>query len=131
MAFLRQHPTAVLATADNQGAPGAAVVLFAEEPSGSIIFGTHPTLKYRNLQANPQAAMVVTRGFIAVQLHGQAVELQGQASSQAEKLFLTKHPEADRHMVEGSIFFRFTPTWVRYLDTGVKPPMKWEVDFTK
>lgn len=128
MAFLSQHPTAVLATADAQASPGAAVVLFAEEPTGSVIFGTHPTRKYRNLKANPQTAMVITREFVAVQMHGKAVELQGEEAAQAQKLFMAKHPEADKHMMEGSVFFRFTPSWARHINTGVKPPAQWEAE---
>lgn len=116
----------MIATSDQENTPAAAVVLFAENDDLSIIFGTHPTRKYRNLKANPKAAIVMTRDFVAVQLHGIARELQGQEAIAAQKQFMAKHPEADQHMMAGSVFFSFTPNWIRYLDTGAKPPKTFE-----
>lgn len=128
--LLQNHSTAVLATADHLGAPSAAVVLFATEPDGTIIFGTHQTRKYRNLKDNPQAALVVTRDYTAIQMHGTATELQGADAAAAKQFFMAKHPEADQHMMAGSLFFRFSPSWLRYIDTGVKPPIQWEITAT-
>lgn len=123
----RHHPLAVLATADTTGQPAAAVVLFANDDDFAIIFGTHPTRKYRNLKANPRAAVVLTKDWQQVQLHGSAVELSGEAAQTAKVLFLAKHPDMDRHLMDGSVFFRLTPQWIRYMDTGQQPPVQWEV----
>ncbi len=124
-----QHPTAVIATADTSGNPAAAVVLFAEESYLSVIFGTHPTRKYQNLKSNPLAAFVFHKDWWQIQAHGSVVELSGADARAAGQLFGQKHPEMDQHLMAGSVFFRFTPTWIRYMNTGAKPPEQWEVTF--
>lgn len=127
LGFLADHPVSVLATADPTATPAAAVVLFAAEDDLGIIFATHPTRKYRNLKANPQAAMAMTRDLTAIQIHGSAVELIGRESEAAEALFLKKHPEMDKRLVQGSVFFRLRPNWVRYIDIRPQPWEQWEV----
>ncbi len=123
----QHHPLAVLATADAAGNPAAAAVLFAHDDDFNIIFGTHPTRKYRNLKANPRAAVVLTKDWQQIQLHGSVVELTGVEGQTAQQLFMAKHPDMDRHLMEGSVFFRLTPDWIRYMDTGRQPPTQWEV----
>lgn len=126
MALLSSHPVAIVATASKQGIPSAAVVLFAEQDDGSLIFGTHPTRKYENLMANPAASFVVSKGMEAIQFHGHAEQSADQET--AKKMFMKKHPEMDQHLLLGSIFFHFTPSWVRYLNYGVQPPIQWETE---
>ena len=127
--FLASRPTATIATSDPTGNPAAAVVLFAADTDLSIIFATHPTRKYKNLKANPQAAFAMTKGMTALQAHGAAEELSGASARAASDVFLQKHPEMDQHLVEGSVFFRFKPDWARYMDMGAMPWEQWEVTF--
>ncbi len=124
LALLASHPVAVIATASAEAVPGAAVVLYAEQDDLSLIFGTHQTRKYQNLTANPACALAVSKELESVQLHGRAVVAPDQAA--AQQVFLAKHPEMDKQLVAGSVFFQFTPTWVRYLDYSVQPPAQWE-----
>lgn len=126
MALLSSHPVAVVATASAMAVPGAAVILYAEQPDLSLIFGTHKTFKYKNLKANSAAAFAISKGMQAIQMHGQAVEELNQVA--AKNLFSIKHPEMDQHLLAGSVFFRFTPGWVRYLDYGNRPPIQWEAE---
>lgn len=126
-AFLSSHPTAVISTCDREGNPAAAVVLFAEDGDLSLVFGTHPTRKYQNLKANPKAAFAMTQGMTALQIHADVHELSGQAAEEARSLFLKKHPEMDQHLVEGSVFFRARPNWLRYMDMSQRPWDQWEV----
>ncbi len=128
--FFAQHPTAVIATADTENTPAAAVVLFVVEDNLSFLFGTHPTRKYRNLKMNPKVAFVVASGYASAQLHGLAVELSGDDLAQAGKIFIAKHPEMNKHMLEGTVFFRFSPTWVRFTNNGAQPPEVWETEFS-
>lgn len=125
-AFMAGHPTAVLATCSNDE-PAAAVVLFAHDDKFDIIFGTHPTRKYKNMQANPKVAMALTKDWSEIQLHGPVQELAGDEAEAAKQLFMAKHPEMDQHMMAGSVFFRLSPSWVRYMDTAQKPPEQWDV----
>lgn len=126
-AFMSAHPTAVIATADANGRPAAAVILFAHDDQFRIIFGTHPSRKFTNLQANPRAALVLSKDWSAIQLHGPVIPLTGADSEAAMKLFMAKHPEMDQHMVAGSTFFCLTPEWMRFMDTSKRPPEQWEV----
>lgn len=119
--WLSQHQTAVLATADLKGNPAAAVILLAVIDDLKIIFGTHPTRKYQNLRVNPNVAVVVAEGLASVQYHGQARELSGAESIEARKVFLIRHPAASQHLLEGTRFFKVTPTWVRYMDLARGP----------
>lgn len=124
--LLTEHPTAILATADLKAVPAAAVVLFAADKQGKIIFGTHPSRKYKNLKANPESAIVFTTGMIALQMHGRAVELTGAEAATGQSTFMIKHPEADKHLIEGTVFFLFTPSWLRYMDMGAVPMTTFE-----
>lgn len=129
LTFFEDHPTAVLATSDVQGNPAAAVVLFAEQDDLGLIFGTHPTRKYNNIKANPKVALAMSRGMQAVQYHGFAEELMADDLVSARELFAKKHPAMDQQMVEGSIYFRITPTWIRYMNMQSTPWEQWEVQF--
>ncbi len=129
LTFLSEHPTAVIATADKKGNPAAAVILFAEVDNLTLLFGTHPTKKYENLVENPKVALAMTKDLRAVQYHGYAEPLGGEEVNQAKALFAKKHPSMTDQLVEGSIFFRITPTWLRYIDMNVQPWEQWELRF--
>jgi hypothetical protein len=128
--FLASHPLAVIATADADATPGAAVVLFAETPELEIIFATHPTRKYQNLEDNHKAALVFSKDWACIQMHGTADELAGSELTTLKQLFISKQPNFDQHLLEGSVFFKFTPSWMRFMNLGPKPPVQWEVELT-
>lgn len=131
LSTMAQHPTAVIATADAQGTPGAAVVLTMVTDELQVIFGTHPTRKYTNLKENPKAAFAFSKDWMSVQMHGVTEELSGERLDTMKAQFQARHPEMDQHMFEGSAFFCFTPTWIRYMNTGAKPPEMWEATLTE
>lgn len=129
--FMASHPTAVIATADASGAPAAAVVLFANDDELQVIFGTHPSRKFQNLQANPRAAFVLTKDWQQIQLHGPVQQLAGGEAETAAALFAQKHPEMDKQLLAGTVFFRLTPAWIRFMNTAKQPPEQWEVALTE
>jgi pyridoxine/pyridoxamine 5'-phosphate oxidase len=131
LGIFSQHPTAVIATADAQATPGAAVVLTAVTKDMQIIFGTHPTRKYSNLKENPKAAFAFTKDWMSIQMHGVTEELSGEKLDSMKAFFVERHPEMDQHMFQGSAFFCFTPSWVRFMDTGAKPSIMWEATLTE
>lgn len=126
--FLAHHPVTVIATADQDATPGAAVILFAETPDLEIIFGTPPTRKYQNLKQNRKAALAFTKEWQSLQMHGTAVELAGAELANLRQLFIAKHPGHDRHMLGDSAFFKFTPSWIRYMDNSHTPRRFWEAE---
>ena len=131
MAAFAQNPVAVVATADAEATPGAAVVLVTVTDDLQVIFGTHPTRKYMNLKANAKAAFAFSKDWMSIQMHGSAEELSGEKLDQMKALFIERHPGYDQHLLEGSAFFCFTPQWVRYMDNGAKPPVMWEAVFSE
>lgn len=131
LGILSQHPTAVIATADAQATPGAAVVLTAVTDDLQVVFGTHPTRKYTNLKENSKVAFAFSKDWMSIQMHGVAEELSGEKLETLKTFFTQRHPEMDQHMFEGSAFFCFTPTWIRYMNTGAKPPEMWETTLTE
>jgi general stress protein 26 len=76
--FLKDHPVAVLATADAEGNPHASTVYISVEDGLRITFTTkHETNKYRNIAHNSHVVVVVheAESQTAVQISGRAIEV--------------------------------------------------------
>jgi PPOX class probable F420-dependent enzyme len=58
-AFLRRPLVAVLATIDSNGRPRTAPVWFLWDGSAPVLFTWKSTLKWRNIQANPQVSFCI------------------------------------------------------------------------
>lgn len=122
--FLKQHSLAVIATVNEQGAPQAAVVEFAELSDLTIIIDTLTySRKYKNLQSNSEAAIVI--GWDAdktLQIDAIASELSGPDLERAKQVYFVKNERARKwESHPGIAYFAFKPTWLRYSNVGVEP----------
>ena len=117
LAFIRQHHLAVIATADLEGSPEAALINIAVTPEFEIIFETtNATRKFVNLRRNPDAALVI--GWDkdqTLQCSGIVDEPEGRQLDRLKSIFLSAHPDyASHEFWPGNHYFRLTPRWVRF-----------------
>ncbi len=109
----------VIATVGREhGEPQAAIVGFSLGDSFDMYFGTRRTTrKWRNIQADPRVACVVSSGPVTVQLHGTAIELSGEAARAAAARHLEQNPKAAAYLSHPEErFFLVKPNWLRYTD---------------
>jgi len=98
--LLRKSRFAVLATCGRRGPHASLVAVLAVPESGALVFVTpRGTLKYRNLAAEPRAAMLLSRQpgrsggrGAALTVSGRARELRGGQADLWLKRFLRRHP---------------------------------------
>jgi uncharacterized pyridoxamine 5'-phosphate oxidase family protein len=117
--FLDRERLAVLATADDNGQPEAALMGFAVTPELEIIFDTLRTSrKYPNLKKNPRVAWVVgCTTETTVQYEGVALELEGEELAKYKKVYFAAFPDGPtRESWPGIAYFVVRPKWVRYCD---------------
>ncbi len=130
--FLRQHHLAVLATADETGKPEAAVLGFAETDAFELIFNTsNTTLKFQNLQKNPQVAVVIGwDNGQTVQYEGNVREVYGEKAVRYKAILYTKNPTSHQHeLMPDERHFVISPTWLRYSDINQEPAYRIEWTF--
>ena len=132
--FLRQHRLAVQASASATHAAQAAVVGFAISDQFEIVFDTlDSTRKVANLRQNPTIALVIG-GLTAgdertVQYEGVADEPSGAELDRLTQVYYAVYPDGrSRRTWPGLIYIRVRPTWIRYSDYNVDPPLI--VEFT-
>jgi hypothetical protein len=127
--FLRLHRLAVQASVSPTGAPQAAVVGFAISNQFEIVFDTlESTRKAQNLRQNPKIALViggVTDGEErTVQYEGIADEPSGTELEQLKQVYYTAYPDGPSRLSwPGLIYIRVRPTWLRYSDYTIEPPV--------
>lgn len=124
LTFIKSHKLAVVATIGKANVPQAAVVEFGELPDMTIIIDTlKSSRKYRNLQANPNVAIVI--GWDkdkTVQIDAKAHELRGSDLARAKTAYFSKNKRAEKWANREDIaYFAFKPTWLRYSDLGQEP----------
>ncbi len=122
--FIKSPNLAVVATVNADNKPEAAVVEFGELEDLTIIIDVlKPSRKYKNLQTNQNAAVVI--GWddnITVQIDGIAHELKGKELEQAQQAYFAKSPRAKKWANKPDIaYFAIKPYWVRYSDIGQQP----------
>jgi uncharacterized protein YhbP (UPF0306 family) len=124
--FMRQHKTCVLATIGQDGRSQAAVVNFAENELGELVFASEDfTRKYKNLLRDSRVAVVVGFDTASVQYEGVARQLSGAELAERQKEYFAKQPELEKIKDKpGEAFFSVTPTWARLTNTATEP---WEV----
>jgi pyridoxamine 5'-phosphate oxidase family protein len=115
-AYVQSQPLGRLATVDVSGAPqNNPIGVFLDEETGDIVIGGHAmgaTRKFRNVQANPQVALVIDDLVSADPWTVRGIEIRGTAVALSD--------------VEPPVSFmsreviRITPTWVTAwgLETG-------------
>ena len=132
--FLRSHRVAVEASVSQGGAAQAAVVGFAITNQFEIVFDTvDSTRKAGNLRRNPNLAFVIG-GLLpgderTVQYEGIADEPSGDELDRLKQVYYETYPDGPSRLSwPGIMYVRVRPTWVRYSDYNVDPPII--VEFT-
>jgi hypothetical protein len=128
LVFLRQHRLAVQASVSPDGASQAAVVGIAVTDRFEIVFDTlDSTRKARNLQHNPQLALVIgglTSEERTAQYEGIADIPSGDELERLKTTYYAVYPDGPSRLAwPGLIYVRVRPSWIRYTDYTVAPPL--------
>jgi uncharacterized protein YhbP (UPF0306 family) len=127
--FMRAQHHAVEASISTAGGPQAAVVGIVVTDRFELFFDTlGDTRKAQNLRHRPAAAFVIggpEQGAMrTVQYEGVADEPEGPELLRLKTLYLSRFPEGiARQSWPGLTYFRVRPTWIRYSDFRVEPPL--------
>lgn len=127
LAFMRQEPYAVQASAAVDGCPQAAIVGVAVSDRFEVVFDTlGDSRKAINLRRNPSVALVIgpARADTActVQLQGRADEPRGAELERLLALYFARFPDGrGRSQWPGITYWRVSPTWIRYSDFSTEP----------
>jgi len=122
--FLKEEEICVLATANKDAKPEAAVMVFVARDDFSFwLFTDERTRKLANLRENSQASLVIGGfgGGPTVQTDGEVTILEGEEVQKAREFLLGVHPDWKAHFGEATVFLRFDPTWLRYSDYSKDP----------
>jgi hypothetical protein len=131
LSFMRAQPWAVEASVTPQGAPQAAVIGVAITDRWELLFDTvSQSRKHQNLIANPRVAFVI--GWE----HERTVQYEGIAELPTEAelpgvqaYYFDRFPDGPtRQTWPGLVYWRVRPTWIRYSDLNVNPPIIQEWD---
>lgn len=122
-AFARAERLVVVATVSPEGAPEAALVDIAADDDGTFFFtAKHTTRKIANLEALPQAAMVIgTTGNVSLQLEGDAYVATGEERATLAEAYLAHYPSGRVEAPDFDVVV-LRPTWVRMYDMTNRPP---------
>ena len=129
LAFMRQEPYAVQASVSASGKPQVATIGVVVSDRFEVFFDTlDTTRKAVNLRRNPAVAMALGPTAAAtertVQLEGTADEPRGEDLQRLLELYFDRFPDGrDRQRWPGIMYFRVTPTWLRYSDFSKNPPL--------
>jgi pyridoxine/pyridoxamine 5'-phosphate oxidase len=129
--FLRRHRYAVVSSVTAGDAPQSAVVGIAVSGDVEIVFDTVKTSrKYRNLTANPAAAVAVWTGEATVQYEGIAAEPDGAERDRYREIYFETWPDGrDRLSWAGLTHMVIRPKWIRFTDFDQRPPKIEEFTF--
>jgi len=127
--FLRQHRLAVQASVSTAVASQAAVVGIAVTEQFEIVFDTlASSRKVQNLRRNPRLALVIG-GLVGgdertVQYEGIADEPFGVELERLKRVYYAAYPDGPSRLSwPGLTYIRVRPTWIRYSDYNVDPPL--------
>lgn len=127
-AFLQSQRTLSLATADTEGTPHAANVQFVSDDGWNLYWVSNAEAAHsRHMAARPQSAVTIYAAVESpAEIHGLQMHGVGEAIcdpdnvAEALERYTGKYPfTADspfREAVAAQIFYRFRPTWVRWID---------------
>ena len=125
--FLAVCRTASIATSDDEGGLYNANIQYASDDAWRLYWVSAQASQHsRNINANGKAAITIyahrdTPELIhGLQLRGRAEVLNGGEVEEAFKLYAAKYPFVtgppyDQAM-KMQLFYRFTPTWLRWID---------------
>lgn len=125
--FIKKHQIAVISTVNPQNNPESAVIEFGQTADLELIFDAFSnSRKVNNIRSNQNVSFVI--GWdedITVQYEGEAVELKGKELNEYKKIYKTKNPNVSKwEKMEGIIFFKVIPKWIRYSNLNKDP---WEI----
>ena len=131
LSYMRAQPWAVEASVTPQGAPQAAVIGVAITDGWELLFDTvTQSRKHQNLVKNPRVAFVI--GWE----HERTVQYEGIAEIPPEAelpgvqaYYFDRFPDGPtRQTWPGLVYWRVRPTWIRYSNFNVNPPIIQEWD---
>jgi len=116
--YMHKFIDGVISTCGKNGQPESAVVGLGQTDKLEIIFGTnHSTRKYKNIIENPHVSFVLWEENTTMQYEGVATELFGEEKQRLIEIFHTKVPSAAHFKnQQGQVYFKITPTWIRFTD---------------
>ena len=129
LAFLQQQRLAVQASVSANQNPQAAVVGIAVTDRFEVVFDTlDSTRKARNLRDNQAVALVIggmTPGDErTAQYEGIADVPSGGELQRVMAAYYGMYPDGRRRAAwKGLIYVRVRPTWIRYSDYNIDPPL--------
>lgn len=128
VAFVRRHPIAVEASISPSGPPQAAAIGVAVSDEFQIVFDAlGSSRKCRNLRRDPRISLVIgwdPDEACTMQLEGIADEPSGDELERWKVIYFRQYPDGiDRQGWPGITYVRVRPTWVRFSDYSVTPPV--------
>ena len=129
LSYLRAQPWAIEASVTPQGAPQAAVIGVAVTDRWELLFDTvTQSRKHQNLVKNPRVAFVIGwEHERTVQYEGIAEMPTAAELSAVQSCYFDRFPDGPTRLSwPGLVYWR--PTWIRYSNFGVEPPIIQEWD---
>jgi len=121
--LLAEQDTCTLATAAPDATPEAATVRFVADDSLDVYVTTESTYrKYRNMERNPEVAVVVDGDRYNLQLEGTAAAVDGETAAFVRRRYVEKYGPSPYLTNDDSVFFEITTDWARLLVDGSFPP---------
>ena len=113
--ILSRNRFCTLATSSLDGKPEAAMMMFASDTNGSLVFYAFSNArKYKNIIDNPQASVVIYNFPDYLQMDGIISELSGDEAHLAKRLLIDKDDGHEYyHDDDRCIYFRFVPRWLK------------------
>jgi len=124
--FLSGHRYGVVSSISSAGTPQSALVGIAVTSELEVIFDTVKTSrKYANLTQRPSCSFVIGwEGEQTVQFEGIAAVILGNELSPYQEQYFSVWPDGKDHLSwPGITYFVVRPSWIRYSDYGVNPPL--------
>ncbi|QNN25179.1 pyridoxamine 5'-phosphate oxidase family protein [Planctomycetales bacterium ZRK34] len=136
--FLQRVPTLCLATVDDDHNAHAANLNFVADDDLHIYWVSHPDSAHtRHHLARPRVAIAAYVPFEqpndirGLQAHGHVAPIDDKDFKEVFRLFREKFPYAigfEEH-IRNEQFYRFTPTWVRWIDNSINFGFKVESEW--
>jgi general stress protein 26 len=130
--FIAGHKLGVLGSVAADGSPQSALVGIAVTRELAIIFDTvKSSRKFQNLIVNPRCSIVVGwAGGTTVQYEGVARQPEGGELKRYQQIYFATWTEGPSRLTwPGITYFAVRPTWVRYSDFDLNPPLIQEFTF--
>lgn len=138
-AFLAFCRTASLATVDEAGQPYSANLQYANDDDWRLIWISSESSKHSlNLRAAPQAAVTIyshqdsQEDIHGLQIRGRVEMLESDDRDQTLDLYIEKYPFFAEPPFRGALgqqrLYRFTPSWLRWIDN--RRGFGWKVEKT-